>query len=351
MKRRRWQRCCFLFCLLALLQACRITQTAPENGWILSRTGLNDCPSGQTCTIDVDGGAGFSDTFTAVPADGYVFSGWVKNRLFLCGGKVGSCAVENVPADLTSLNVEVLLEPAFELALNPQGTFRDCDDCPLLAVVPPGEFAMGSNTGFDGETPVHTVTVESFAIGVFEVTADEWDICLLAGGCFTSGSGVGSRPVSRVSWSDANAYLQWLSEHTGVTYRLPTEAEWEYAARAGTSSDYFWGDSIGVNRANCDDQCGDSFSFTGPVGSYEANAFGLYDMHGNLYEWVEECLIQNYVGAPIDGSAAAGGDCTNRRLRGGSWGDAPAKLRSAFRGIGEVGGRYTDSGFRVLREL
>jgi formylglycine-generating enzyme required for sulfatase activity len=334
-----------------LLHACKITQTAPENGWVKSRTGLHDCASGQTCIIIPGDGEGFSDTFTAVPAEGYVFSGWVKDERFLCGGNLGPCVLENIPSFLTSQDFDAFLMPGFELAFNPQGAFRDCDDCPLMTVIPPGVFAMGSNNGLAAETPVRNVSVQSFAIGVFEVTAEEWNVCYLAGVCFTNGRGTGSQPVSKVSWYDAKRYLVWLSERTGVNYRLPTESEWEYAARAGTSSDYFWGNSIGVNKANCDNQCGDSYSYSAPVGSYEANAFGLYDMHGNYYEWVEECLIQNYLDAPTDGTAAPGGDCTYRRLRGGSWSDAPTKLRSSFRGYGEVSGRYTDSGFRVVREL
>jgi formylglycine-generating enzyme required for sulfatase activity len=301
--------------------------------------------------MDIEADAGFSDTFTAVPAAGYVFSGWVKDQGFLCGGSLDPCALENIPAEATALDIELSLQPIFELALNPQGTFRDCEDCPLMAVVPAGVFAMGSNSGDKAEKPVRNVSVKSFAIGVFELTGAEWEICYLASACSTRGSGGGLSPVNRVSWRDAKDYLAWLSERTGITYRLPTEAEWEYAARAGTNSDYFWGDSIGVNQTNCLQQCGDSYDKTAPVGNYAANAFGLYDMHGNLYEWVEECLIEHYQGAPTDGTAAAGGDCSYRRLRGGSWSDAGNKLRSSFRGYGSVSGRYSDSGFRVVREL
>jgi formylglycine-generating enzyme required for sulfatase activity len=351
MTQSRWWWCCISCCMLLFLQGCKITQTAPGNGWVKSLSGQHDCATGQTCTIDIDAGTEFSDTFTAVPAAGFVFSGWVKESGFICGGRLQPCALENVPAGLTALDLEVFLQPTFELALNPQGTFRDCEDCPLMAVVPAGVFAMGSNTGDDAETPVRNVTVASFAIGVFEVSAAEWKVCYLAGACSTRGGGLGLYPVSKVSWRDAKEYLAWLSELTGISYRLPTEAEWEYAARAGTSSDYFWGNSIGVNLANCNRQCSDNYIKTGPVGSYASNAFGLYDMHGNLYEWVEECLLENYLGAPTDGSAAAGGDCRYRRLRGGSWSDASYKLSSAFRGYGGVGGRYTDSGFRVVREL
>jgi formylglycine-generating enzyme required for sulfatase activity len=343
--------CCISGCLLLFVSGCKITQNAPENGWISSRTGQHDCEAGQSCTIDIEAGAAFSDTFTAVPAAGFVFTGWVKDRGTLCGASLEPCDLENIPPVFTALDVEAFLQPSFELSPNPQGAFRDCDDCPLMMVVPAGAFSMGSNSGDEAEKPVRKVSVASFAIGVFELTGAEWKACYLADACSTSGSGQGSYPVFQVSWRDAKEYLAWLSDLTGVTYRLPTEAEWEYAARAGTVSDYFWGDAIGVNLANCNRQCNDNYIESAPVGSFAANHFGLYDMHGNLYEWVEECLLENYRGAPDDAETANGGNCRYRRLRGGSWADAAYKLRSAFRGYGEVGGRFTDSGFRVVREL
>ena len=228
-------------------------------------------------------------------------------------------------------------------------TFRDCPECPLMASLPAGSFSMGSVSGAANEKPVHEVNVEPFAIGVYEVTRQELQSCFEAGGCNVRGI-QSLDPASRVSWYDANDYVHWLSERSGQNYRLPTEAEWEYAARAGSSTAYPWGNSIGQNNANCS-ECGDAFLTEAPVGSFAANAFGLFDMNGNLYEWVQECKIDNYIGAPDDGSAAGGGDCSFHTLRGGSWADQPYKLRSAFRGYGDARGRFTDSGFRVVREL
>ena len=159
----------------------------------------------------------------------------------------------------------------------------------------------------------------------FEVTFDEWDACVAYGDCdprvSDSGWGRGRQPVINVTWDDAKRYVAWLSRMTGKPYRLLTEAEWEYAARAGTQTAYSWGDEIGKGNANCDG-CGSQWDNkqTAPVGSFAANAFGLYDMHGNVWEWVEDCFHDNYEGAPDDGSAwTADGDCNSRVLRGGSW--------------------------------
>jgi formylglycine-generating enzyme required for sulfatase activity len=228
-------------------------------------------------------------------------------------------------------------------------TFKDCPECPLMASLPAGSFSMGSDSGAANEQPVHGVNVQPFAIGVYEVTLQELQSCFEADACIIRGR-QSLKPATRVSWNDANDYLRWLSERSGQNYRLPTEAEWEYAARAGTSTAYPWGNSIGQNNANCSD-CGDAFLIEVLVGSFAANAFGLFDMNGNLYEWVQECKMVNYIGAPGDGSVAGGGDCSFHHLRGGSWADQPYKLRSAFRGYGDTGGRFTDSGFRVVREL
>ena len=166
------------------------------------------------------------------------------------------------------------------------------------------------------------------------------------------GWGRGSGPVIRVSWSDVQAYVAWLSGKTGEAYRLLSEAEWEYAARAGTTTRYHWGDDIGRNRANCvGDRCGDSWEFTAPVGSFGANGFGLHDVHGNVWEWVEDCWNGSYAGAPSDGSAWESGNCDRRVLRGGSWVNIPRDLRAAVRGRIDTGDRSSISGFRVARTL
>ena len=169
---------------------------------------------------------------------------------------------------------------------------------------------------------------QSFALSKFEVTFAQWDACVVDGGCNgyrpdDLGWERGSRPVIQVSWEDAQTYVSWLSRSTGENYRLPSESEWEYAARAGSTTQYNWGNDIGRNRANCDG-CGSQWNQrTAPVGSFAANAFGLHDMHGNVYEWVQDCWNLSYAGAPTDGRAWVHGDCEIRVVRGGSWSQQP----------------------------
>jgi formylglycine-generating enzyme required for sulfatase activity len=254
------------------------------------------------------------------------------------------------------------LSPATEQALKPKDTFKECTNCPEMIVVPAGSFTMGSPASEPGhdpkESPQHTVTfARQFAVGRFALTFDEWDACVADGGCFgykpsDAGWGTGRRPVINVSWDDAKAYVTWLSRKTGKPYRLLMEAEYEYAARAGSQSAYYWGNDIGKGNANCN-SCGSQWDGkqTAPVGSFAANAFGLYDMAGNVLEWVEDCINNNYNGAPTDGSAWTSGNCNARVGRGGSWDDAPQVLRSAFRGGGTPGVRLSGLGFRVGRTL
>ena len=189
--------------------------------------------------------------------------------------------------------------------------------------------AESDNAGYPDERPQHRVTIpRAFALGKYEVTFAQWDVCVRAGGCNhlpnDAGWGRGNRPVVDVSWDDARGYVRWLARKTGQEYRLPSEAEWEYAARAGTTSRYHWGDSVGRGNANCDG-CGSRWdlSRTAPVGSFSANRFGLHDVHGNVYEWVEDCWYGSYGGAPRDGNAWTTGDCTLRVLRSGSWYSRP----------------------------
>ena len=230
--------------------------------------------------------------------------------------------------------------------------------------IPAGSFRMGDIQGGGGpdEKPVHRVSVDAFWLGKFEVTFDQWDACVAVGGCDDSGPrsdggdngwGRGSRPVIEVSWEDmTEQFIPWLNKTTGKQYRLPSEAEWEYAARAGSETKYSWGNSIGNNKANCDG-CGSRWddSQTAPVGSFSANAFGLYDMHGNVYEWTQDCWNGSYKGAPSDSSAWLKGDCSRRVLRGGSWYSYPNGLRSANRIDFTTGVRSNDDGFRLARTL
>jgi len=235
--------------------------------------------------------------------------------------------------------------------------FRDCPDCPEMVAVPAGEFLMGSNDGGGNEKPLHKVTIaKPLAVGKFEVTFAEWDACVAAGGCQNSppdqGWGRGRQPVLNVSWDDITKdYLPWLSKVTGKTYRLLTEAEWEYAARAGLHASYAWGNELGQNRANCKG-CGSQWDAkqTAPVGSFAPNAFGLHDTHGNVWEWVQDCYKNTYAGAPADGQAVDGANCSRTR-RGGAWNGAASDLRLAGRLGTQVGSRWNNLGFRVARAM
>jgi formylglycine-generating enzyme required for sulfatase activity len=265
-------------------------------------------------------------------------------------------------ADLYLRRTVLALEK--ERTLKPKDQFQECTRCPEMVVVPGGSFMMGSqNTepvADADEFPQHSVTVgRKFAVSKFEVTFENWDACYELGGCRIRpddyGWGRGSRPVILVNWDDTQQYINWLSKQTGKNYRLLSEAEWEYAARAGTTTAYSWGDDIKKDdnvMANCFD-CGSQWDSrqTAPVGSFAPNAFGIHDMLGNVWEWVEDCYHDNYEGAPEDGSAWTVGDCNQRVARGGSWGDPPQILRSAFRLRSPVGNRYDGLGFRVARTL
>ena len=229
---------------------------------------------------------------------------------------------------------------------------------PEMAVIPGGSFRMGCVSGNncqDDEFPVHEVRVSSFELSKYEVTFEEYDRFTAATGrerADDEGWGRGRRPVINVSWEDAVAYTEWLYSQAGESYRLPSEAEWEYAARAGSGTAYSWGNEIGRNRANCN-RCGSQWDGekTAPVGSFSPNAWGLHDMHGNLWEWVQDCWNGSYQGAPRDGSAWTSGNCERRVLRGGSWLNRPENLRAAFRFRYTTGYRYFNNGFRVARTL
>ena len=221
---------------------------------------------------------------------------------------------------------------------------------PEMVRIPAGSFQMGSNDGIGNEKPVHNVILKSFAIGRYEVTFDEYDQFAEALGKLKpddKGWGRGKRPVINVSWEDAVAYAQWLSKKTGKHFRLPTEAEWEYAARAKTTSDYYW-----------DGQANDFAWFnensdikSHPVGQKKPNAFLLYDTAGNVWEWVQDCYQKFYDRAPNDGTAWELQDCTRRVLRGGSWGSKLVRLRSANRfWFNPVYRDGDDVGFRLAQD-
>ena len=254
-----------------------------------------------------------------------------------------------------------------EQALKPGDLFKECaQDCPEMILLPTGSFTMGSPATEPGhlsfESPLHTVTIaKPFAVSKFELTFADWDACVAGGGCGgykpkDLGWGRGPQPVINVSWEDAQHYVGWLARLTGKPYRLLSEAEYEYAARAGTTTAYPWGDDVRLNgmvMANCGG-CGSQWGGKqpAPVGSFPPNKFGLYDMVGNVWEWAADCVHYDFNDAPTDGLAwNVGGDCSKRVLRGGTWlGDAVV-VRSAIRGRSNAGDRDGEAGFRVARTL
>jgi formylglycine-generating enzyme required for sulfatase activity len=224
--------------------------------------------------------------------------------------------------------------------------FRDCRECPEMVLVPAGAAWLASGRNVTIGAP--------FAVGKFEVTFAEWDACVAQGGCshrpYDGGWGRGRQPVINVNWDDAQQYVAWLSRKTGKSYRLLSEAEWEYAAQAGSGREAVA--AQGANQANCFG-CGSRWGGrqTAPVGSFAANAFGLHDMLGNVWEWTADCWNDNHAGAAADGSARQGGACSSRVLRGGSWSNVPEFTRSADRSGITTGSRGDDAGFRVARTL
>jgi formylglycine-generating enzyme required for sulfatase activity len=254
------------------------------------------------------------------------------------------------------------LAAAAERALKPNDTFQECaKNCPEMIVVPAGNFIMGSPNDEPGrrddrEGPQHAVTIAApFAVSKFDVTFDDWDACVSVGGCHPApapGFVRGTNPVIDVSWEDAQEYVAWLSRMTDRPYRLLSEAEWEYAARAGTTTRYFWGNDIGTNNADCNG-CGSPYDnqHSAPVLSFTPNAFGLYDMAGNVWQWVVDCYHPTYAGAPTDGSPWTGASCSGRLVRGGSWADTPPYLRAASRSADPPDARIDNIGFRVARTL
>jgi formylglycine-generating enzyme required for sulfatase activity len=251
-------------------------------------------------------------------------------------------------------------------------SFRDCPLCPDMVEVPAGEFLMGSPESEMGrgkdESPQHRVVIsQPFAVGKFEVTFAEWDACVAERGCTYNpgdeGWGRGKRPVINVSWADTQQYTAWLSKKTGKAYRLLTEAEWEYAARGltkipGSYTPFSTGVTINYKQANYDANFTYGYGKMGvyrqktvDVGSFPSNAFGLHDMHGNAWEWVQDCYKPTYEGAPADGSPVISSQCDLHILRGGAWNYYPRLLRSAYRYATPPSVRLNNTGFRIARPL
>ena len=269
-------------------------------------------------------------------------------------------------------HVAAALEAIDALAPRPGKTFRDCPECPAMVVVPPGSFWQGADTSSPNalkpETPPRMVSIaEPFAVGVHEVTMEQWDLCVAEGGCSTpagdNGWGRGSRPVIMVSWNDAVEFTTWLSARTGQAYSLPSESQWEYAARAGEEGEWLGGDAASVceyaNIAGAESglrwqhaACADPAALeTLPVGSLKANAFGLHDVIGNVAEWTLDCMNLSYLDAPADGSAWNRGICSSRMTRGGSWFTGTKDIRLPARFSLKNGDRNDFTGFRVARKV
>lgn len=287
----------------------------------------------------------------------------------------GSPVAANSGSKLGILTTNQNVSMADAVATTWPSTFRDCPDgCPEMVVVPQGSFAMGSPASkrqalnrelgefFANEGPRKVVTIaKPFAVGVFEVTWAQWDKCVAEGACDgaapeatggDNGWGKGKRPVIEVSWHHAKAYAAWLSEKTGYKYRLLTEAEWEYAARARSQTDFSWGENVGVAKANCNG-CRSRWDNVqaAEVGKFPPNDFGIHDMHGNVAEWVEDCWEDNYESLPSDGSARTKGKCMLRVVRGGAWNLRPMYLRSAARDCYHPDDQLNTVGFRVARTI
>jgi len=218
---------------------------------------------------------------------------------------------------------------------------------PEMKTLRGGSFTMGSNDDLT-EKPTHQVTVKPFAISQYPVSVRDWNECAAAKGCAFTATGKDDAPVTNVSWSDAKQFIAWLASATGKPYRLPSEAEWEYAARAGTQTKYWWGDQFQSGMADCKN-CADIAGTEQPakVGSFRANPFGLYDMGGGVDQWVEDCWHKNYQGAPADGSAWVEGDCASHVIRSGSWKNDARYVRPSNRESYDTNVRYPTHGFRV----
>jgi len=252
------------------------------------------------------------------------------------------------------------------LKYKPGDRFRDCDDCPEQVVLPAGDFVMGEKGGGIAKDAlaVGVSIPASFSISRFEITFASWDACTADGGCAgyrppDEGWGRGMRPVINVNWNDALNYVQWLTKKTGQTYRLPSEAEWEYAARAGTKSGYWWGKEAGINQAVCQD-CGSIFDGerTAPVGSFSMNKFGLFDTAGNVWEWVSDCydkqsyqFHKDYPEPFYRIAKFQKFDTCSRVLRGGGWDVMTLGIKPSFRFASSPSNRTNIYGFRVVREI
>ena len=236
------------------------------------------------------------------------------------------------------------------------GESKDCAACPMMVPLPAGSFTMGSNSGDISERPPHHVTIGApFAIGKYDVTVEQWNACVAANACpkLSAENGPGANlPARDLSWDDVQQYVKWLGKVTGKPYRLPTEAEWEYAARGGTATQYWWGEQMRKGNSNCKG-CGDPWHAEGPenVGTFAANPWGLYDMGGGVWQWVSDCWHGSYKDAPADGRAWDASGCDMRVIRGGSWRESADYMLVSTRFKYSESVRQSQNGFRVAKDL
>jgi formylglycine-generating enzyme required for sulfatase activity len=236
------------------------------------------------------------------------------------------------------------------------GESKDCATCPVMVSLPAGSFTMGSNAGDISERPPHRVTIGApFAIGKYDVTVEQWNACVAANACpkLSGENGPATNaPARDLSWDEVQQYIKWLSKVTGKPYRLPTESEWEYAARGGTATTYWWGEQMRKGNSNCKG-CGDPWHDERPenVGTFAANPYGLYDMGGNVWQWVSDCWHSSYKDAPADGRAWDSAGCDMRVIRGGSWREGADYMLASTRFKYSQSVRQSQNGFRVAKDL
>ena len=300
---------------------------------------------------------------TAQPAAGVSALDWAKKKCTDIGFKAGAERFGNCVLQLSRNDEAVSTAPkqatppvgARPQTPTPSGlkTFKDCEECPEMVAIPEGKFLMGSKDdpfalpiASKDETPQREVAIQSFSIGKFEVTQGQWFLIM---GETPSRFRGRDLPVDKVSWDDVQEYLFKLSMKTGKNYRLPSEAEWEFVARAGSQTAYPFGDDLKLSldfawsAANANRQ-------PQQVGGKQPNKFGVHDMQGNVLEWTQDCWNSNYVGAPNDGKPWVSGECTSRVVRGGAWGRTDEMMRSARRFSYPKNTRIEEQGFRVARD-
>jgi formylglycine-generating enzyme required for sulfatase activity len=235
------------------------------------------------------------------------------------------------------------------------GAFQDCPTCPTMLPIPEGAFVMGQGAKEPDALPSHRVSIRAFALAQVPATVAEWKLCINDAGCRSMPRLAATddrTPMHNLSWEDAQQYTGWMSRRTGRRYRLPSEAEWEYAARAGATTRYWWGNEIGLALANCADCGGPQDPHAPlPVGSFKPNAFGLHDMLGGVAQWTADCWFPNYRDAPTDGSAREARTCLQRVLRGGSFRSGRNDIALVARANYDSSVRYIVNGVRVARDL